>query len=605
MDASTGSSNSSASSASVSAVPVMSFPSERDWLDSSELLTRALTPFDSASSSGFSDEPMGDSYSSAPPSPPSELRAHTSTSRVFAWQEADDVAAAFAPTASCRSGQTAPARPAPATATRASTEPPIRSVSISTSGSASSASSTASSASPAPTPRAASLTSPAFSLQADSPRYVDTYLSLASTDMYCFFDDTTFRALYLQHIIHSAQPHPQTDSRARLLCISSVLAVGARMYGNDAYSASCAAVARHCAQSIRSELPQSAADVALAYRGLCVLSYYSAAMLDASEAEWLSVADQLLAVDGARSLIPAQLIHVLHQMPPAFVDALRLPADEVCAEVARRQTLLHSADLVKYRRCKRLLRQLNSVTVEDDEQNAAQDELSLQMHSAVTASIASCSTCKLASLHRAVWQAVADAERRPSLRFSVYDALTTALCCEAAALPTAHRYGVHAIQLGCYLLLGRRREAVQAARDTLSFYSGQLALLLPFALSFACGVAVLVDWDAGADVPAVVAGALQLLHTASVWWPAVRAAEAELLRRIHDKCRAEMRRASVRVEGQGSAAAGGKEESGESPRFDTTRLQTAMRMELALEALEMEWQSGAPTTPAGMQEVDR
>ena len=562
--------------------------------------------------SAVSDELFGGSYSTAPsPSasptspPPQQLQA-VGTPQLLAWPE--DTASSFA-TSSFFSLTSQPAS-APQLTSRpdrpVSRPHLIRSTTDSSSSFASnesthsSASSSATSPSTDPT---VALSAPALHLQPESPRYVDTYLSLASTDVYGFLDDAAFRSLYLEHVVHSAQPQWRGESRARLLCVSAALAVGARMYGNSAYSVQCAAVARYCARSIRNDRPVSIEDVALAYRGLLVLSYYYAALLDASEAEWLAIAESLLSVDTARSLIPASLIHVLHLMPPTFADALSLPADEVCEQVSSRQLLLYSADLVRYVRCRRTLRQLISVPDEDDELRVAEGEPMEEGQADITASLTSCTTQTLATLHRSVSVALSSVLRHPSLRFSVYDCLTTVLCCEAAALPTHHRSGVYGIKLACYLLLGRRREAVHAARDIVLFHTGpgrlptesgpDDGLMLPFAMPFVRSVVVLAEWDDSHDVPAIITSALRLLHGVSLLWPAARSVEAELLERIHDLCRAEMNRAGSQSEMEHSSATE-QSQSSRSVQSRTSRLQTAVRMELALEALEIEWERSTP-----------
>ena len=574
-----------------------------------------------SSTTASSDELMSESYGSSPsPSPPSPSSdQQTTTQQPSTWPHnaasSSFLASSFASLAAHSASAAVRSLPVVHVASHShavSTHVPqfIRSASGSSfSSTTSSDSPHSSSLASSPFHTTASLPAPAFHLQPDSPRYVDTYLSLVSTDVYSFFDDPSFHSLYRDHLIHISSPHPRTESRARLLCVSAVLAVGARMYGNTHYSDQCAAVARYCARSIRHERPASIDDTALAYRGVLVLSYLSAAMLDASEAEWLAIADWLLAVDGARSLIPASLIHVLQQMPPTYLDALTLPASEVCEHVVRRQTLLYSADAVRYRRCKHALRQSISVAEDDEELSTGQAELLEAAEGSatdITASVASCSADKLACLHRSVCLALSSADRRPSLRFSVHDSLITALCCEAAALPTSQRSGAYSVKLACYLLLGNRREAVQAARDTVLFHIGpgrlpsqagpSYGLMLPFLLSFVRSIVVLVEWDDSHDVPSIIAAALRLLHGVSLLWPAARSVESELMERIHGKCRAEMSRASSQAEMERSdlllEQCDTQSSSGlHHSNSRTGALQTAIRMELALEALEIEWQS--------------
>ena len=450
---------------------------------------------------------------------------------------------------------------------------------------------------------------PAFHLQPHSARYVDTYLGLVSTDLYSFFDDHSFRTLYLEHIIHIADPQPRAGSRARLLCVASVLAIGARIAGNTTYAAQCCAVARYCARSIRTERPSSMEDIALAYRGLLALSYFHAAMLDPSEAEWLAIADSLVAIDGARPFIPAGMIHLLHQMPPSFTDALSLPSDQLCEQVVAGQMHLYAADSIKYRRVKRLLRQLISTTDEqDDEMGEAVGELPVDEQADITASLTSCSASKLVALHRSVCLALSNVHRRPAISFSVYGYLISALCAEAAALPTNQRSGVYSVKLGCYLLLGRKREAVQAARDVLMFHVGpgrlpsesgaEQGLIVPFALSFVRSIVVLTEWDDSPDVPSLITAALRLFHANSQLWPAAQSVEAELIERLHRRRRVDMDQANVQSErveqaGSGSSGAGGgsaaESQSKSAQQSNTTRLQTAIRMELALDALKIEW----------------
>ena len=571
-----------------------------------ELSARQLLSPNSSSSSATasSDELMSESYGStpspSPPSPPPSDQQPTNRTPLFAaWQE--DTTAAFSTSSFFSlSSHSAPARQPLLSEVAQSLSVPeyIRSASEPslTFTSTASAQSVQSSPTSSPFDVSVSLPTPTFSLQADSPRYVDTYLSLVSTDVYSFFDDTFFRSLYFEHIIHEAEPQPRTESRVRLLCVSAVLAIGARMYGNTAYSAQCGAVARHCARALRNDLPSSTEDIALTYRGLLALSYFSAAMLDPTEAEWLSTADSLISAERAHALVPTPLIHALHLMPPTFVDALSLPADDMCEQVVRHQRLLYSSGLINYRRCKRTLRQLISVSDDDDELSSLHGQLSEEGPTDISASMTSCSTGRLASLHLSVCLALSVVHRCQSIRFSVYDSLVLVLCCEAAALPTNQRAGVYGIKLGCYLLLGQRRNAVQAARDILAFHTGpgrlstvsgaDEGLMLPFAMSFVRSIVVLVEWDDGShEVPSLVSSALRLFHGVTMLWPAARAVEAELIDRIHRRCREEMNRAPSQVH---------MERSSSASHPDTGRLQTAIQMELALEALEIEWQKREP-----------
>ena len=436
---------------------------------------------------------------------------------------------------------------------------------------------------------------PAFCLQSASSLYIDTYLSLVNGGLYKYLDDASFRASYFEH--HIAHTAPSPPGSAWLLCVSAVMAVGARMHGNVRYSDDCASVARYCARSIRSTPPSRMEDCALAYRALLVLSYYSAAVLCRAEVEWLTVAESFLSMDGVRTLIPASVIH-LHHLQPSYADVLDPPSDTVCEQVVKQQTDMYGADRAKYLKCKRLLRQQSSVAEEDDE---LLDGEQLDEQVDISADLASCSKrCQpdaIEQLNRSLWCALSTVHRRTSLCFSVYDCLITLLCAEAAVLSPPQRCTIYGMKLACYLLLGRKRQAVHAARDLVqlivSMRQANVTCLPPFALGFVRSLAVLNQWDDSYDAPCLIPAGLRVLHTVAPLWPAAQCVEAQLVQRLRDASRLEMADAtnsmsdfSSRQQQRGPIK---PEAHNGYYQLNAARLQRAMNKEMALQALTSEW----------------
>ena len=437
---------------------------------------------------------------------------------------------------------------------------------------------------------------PNFTLQSASSLYIDTYLSLVNGGLYKYLDDGAFRASYFEHhIAHSASVPPGS---AWLLCVSAVMAVGARMHGNVHYSDDCAAVARQCARSIRCAPPTSMDDCALAYRALLVLSYYSAAILCRAEVEWLTVADSLLSIDGARSLIPASVIH-LHHLQPSYADVLDQPSDSVCQQLVKHQMDMFGPDRAKYLKCKRLLRQQSSVADEDDELiDGEQLDEQVDISADLASSSRRCQSETIEQLNRSLFSALSTVHRRPSLCFSVYDCLITLLCAEAAVLAPPQRCTIYGMKLACYLLLGRRRQAVHAARDLVQLIVGMrqanTTCLTPFALGFVRGIAVLVMWDDSYDAPCLIPNALRVLHAVSPLWPAARCVEEQLVQMLRDTSRSQMAEATNNLSDINSR----QQRSVLKPdghngyyQLGAARLQRAMNKEMALQALTTEWDS--------------
>ena len=440
-------------------------------------------------------------------------------------------------------------------------------------------------------------TVPCFSLQSASSLYIDTYLSLVNGGLYSYLDDASFRSCYFEHhIAHSASSPPGS---AWLLCVSAVMAIGARMHGNVRYSDECATVARHCARSIRAVPPTSMEDCALAYRALLVLSYYSAAVLCRAEVEWLTVAESLLSIDGARSLIPASVIH-LHHLQPSFADVLDQPSDSVTDQVVKQQMDMYGPDKAKYLKCKRLLRQQSSVADEDDELlDGEQLDEQVDISADLANSSRRCQPEMIDQLNRSLYSALSTVHRRPSLCFSVYDCLITLLCAEAAVQPPPHRCTIYGMKLACYLLLGKRRQAVQAARDLIqlivSMRQANVTCLPPFALAFIRSIAVLSAWDESYDAPCLIPAALRVLHAVAPLWPATQHVETQLLQRLRDTSRSQMADATSSLTDLNSRQ---QQRGGLIPdthngyyKLSAGRLQRAMNKEMALQALTTEWDS--------------
>ena len=436
---------------------------------------------------------------------------------------------------------------------------------------------------------------PAFCLQSGSSLYIDTYLSLVNAGLYKYLDDTQFRSSYFEHhIAHSSLTPPGS---AWLLCVSAVMAIGARMHGNVRYSDDCAAVARHCARLIRSTPPSTMEDCALAYRALLVLSYYSAAMLCRAEVEWLAVAESLLFIDGARALIPASVIH-LHHLQPSFADVLDQPSDAVCDQVVKQQMDLYAADRAKYLKCKRLLRQQSSVAEGDEELvDGEQQDEQIDISADLASSSRRCQPETIEQLNRSLYAALSTVHRRPSLCFSVFDCLITLLCAEAAVLQPPQRCTIYGMKLNCYVLLGCRKQAVRAARDlvqlVVNMRQANSTCLPPFALTFIRSIAILNLWDDSYDTPCLISSALRIVHAVAPLWPATQRVEAQLLQRLRDASRLEMADATSGM----SEVSSSRQQHGASKsdthhgyyQYSAARLQRAMNKEMALQALTAEW----------------
>ena len=458
--------------------------------------------------------------------------------------------------------------------------------------------SSASSTSTAHSSGASSLTDsgvvPVFSLQHSSSLYIDTYLSLVNGGLYKYLDDAAFRSSYFEH--HIAHSAPSPPGSAWLLCVSAVMAVGARMHGSVRYAEECAVVARHCARSIRANPPAAMEDCALAYRALLVLSYYSAAVLCRAEGEGLTVAESLLTIDGARSLIPASIIH-LHHLQPSFADVLDPPSDAVCDAVVKQQMDMYGADKAKYLKCKRLLRAQSSVAEEDDEllDGEALDE-QVDISADLASSSKRCQPESIEQLNCSLYLALSTVHRRPSLCFSVYDCLITLLCAEAAVLAPPQRCTVYGMKLACYLLLGKRTQAVHAARDLIQLVVGMrqanTTCLAPFALAFVRSTAILSMWDETYGAPCLIPSALCVLHAVAPLWPALHHVEAQLLQRLRDTSRLQMQDATASMADINSRQQRGTFEPATHHslyQLSAARLQRAMNKEMAIQALTSEW----------------
>ena len=183
--------------------------------------------------------------------------------------------------------------------------------------------------SPPPSPSSSPHSSPLPAFQLPPPAltqsYLSTYFSLLNRGLYFFLDEAAFYAAFdAVHVQHSSPPCPIWQ-----LCLSAVLAVGARMCGATDYSDYAAARARRLSERFHHPcdncdcraLPSS--DLALAYRSSLLLSYYQAAM-DQSPADVLAVAAHLYALPGVAPAIPHAVRMLADLMPnvPAAYTAM-------------------------------------------------------------------------------------------------------------------------------------------------------------------------------------------------------------------------------------------------------------------------------------------
>ena len=183
---------------------------------------------------------------------------------------------------------------------------------------------------------------PSLSLHTSAPLYLSTYFTLLNRGLYFFLDEPSFYAEL--HTSDSADPSP-----VWLLCLSSVLAIGARMCGDTAYAdyaydkARAAAVVFRHAQvtSVEDGVCECAGEpvhrLALVYRACLVLSYYACAMDEGSD-EWLDLAAHLFTIDGVEAAVPCavrMLAALMPNVPAALGHLIEPPADSSAREPQR------------------------------------------------------------------------------------------------------------------------------------------------------------------------------------------------------------------------------------------------------------------------------
>ena len=110
---------------------------------------------------------------------------------------------------------------------------------------------------------------------------------------------------------------------------------------------------------------------------------------------------------------------------------------------------------------------------------------------------------------------------------SLWSFLSLLLKAEASELPVHQRVGVLGRQAMVYAILGRKRQAVRAARGAVRLMVAAhradpaACRLPPFAPSFTRAVAVLGEWDQAESSGELVKGGLQVLHTIGRLWPSM------------------------------------------------------------------------------------
>ena len=374
--------------------------------------------------------------------------------------------------------------------------------------------------SPPPSPHSSPL--PAFHLPAPvlTQSYLSTYFSLLNRGLYFFLDEVAFYAHFdAVHTQHSCAPCP-----VWLLCLSAVLAVGARMCGAVEYSDYAAAHARRLSERFHHSgdgcdcpaLP--VCDLALAYRSSLLLSYYHAAM-DQSPRRRLSHRRPPLLPPSVAPAIPHAVRMLADLMPnvPAAYTAMTAqqpsggvgqvagcscrssvsspssssgsscscccasisPAASACfpaagaaegedvAALLRQQAAVFPLDRWKYYKVKRSLAAALHLPASDDEL-AVGVELDSSLDVAVDLDPKLLRT-ELAAINFHITALLADKQvggQAPGeVAFSVYNFLALLLKAEANGGLTGHqRVGVFGRQAVCYQLLGRREAAVRCAR---------------------------------------------------------------------------------------------------------------------------------------------
>jgi hypothetical protein len=318
------------------------------------------------------------------------------------------------------------------------------------------------------------------------------------------------------------------------LYVAAVLATGARMNGDVDYADYAAHIAKRVALYFINE-SHNASFVydwpverrVIAYRGLLVLSYYVSAMNESAIA-YSFAAQRIISDKQAADLIP-QYVGRIAELMPRFTDAfqnvstspkLSQPPPEHLNEL----TLSHR----KYLKLKRTLCPYLFIGEGDHELTLGKEfDDSTDITDLLDTSRI---RCDLAAVNYYLTYSMSTGWDQP-LSFDVYKALCILIKAEVV-IKGFERVTVYGRKATLYQLIGNNQLAVHSARQTVACVvclDSPSSVYPPFSLNFIRAVAILVEWDEGAEAAMLIKGGLHVLRKIAALWAGADAALQRLL----------------------------------------------------------------------------
>ena len=424
-----------------------------------------------------------------------------------------------------------------------------------------------------------------FRLLSSSSTYIATYFTYVSAGVYHHLSEQEFYSQYEAVHVQRSQAMELTW----LLCLASVMAIGARMNGDVEYSEYSARQAQRAAAACRAKEEEELAGLgaerlALSYRSLLVLSYYTSAMKEPCD-ELLDTARRLLRMEGVLRLVPPSVVRLSGLQPgfiasfdrvssgsassaaPAASDSSRapipassplsprhVPYGQLHPSALAHQAAAYPMDHKRYLKIKRILSSQLSLSADDSELRQDEEwDASLDVTSTLSAKK---EAEEILGISLSISEAVQRRHLCQPLPFSLYHALAVLLKAEASVLTLPERGGVFGMKAACYQLLGNTALAVRAARDTVELItqlrSSVPTSLPPFCLSFVRCLAVIGRYDQSEGCAEVICAAMRVLHGVGPLWPVVRDVASELQTALESWTDSEVREMDAELEDSSS-----------------------------------------------------
>ena len=397
----------------------------------------------------------------------------------------------------------------------------------------------------------------------EMPQYFMSYFRLVNDGLFPFLDESQFHADYGNIVVDrilSPDPH-------WAVAFHAVMAIGARMHGDIAYAAHCTAVALRAVKGLNGAMQQQPPSrLALTYRALLALTYYSACVQDQDETEaegvehLLSSAQRLLAVRDVAQRLPADVLRLATSVPE-FADAFSLSPLPLCS-VDNQLRYQQRAFPLDRRRFLRLRRRLATAPVDRIHHSSATSRVHAHSNESNTAH-ATLSHVEaadgggmgevgesadsidaldadpmmdvhldgervLGDLHRLNVQLAGDTFMRSPrpVEWSIYQALIVLMRAEKSdSVRDLQRVIVYGRLAQCYLLLGQLPSAVLAARQTLrgvESYDGPLTKYPPYSVLLIRALVIVRELDMAPDAAQLIGSGLAVLRKLADLWPALK-----------------------------------------------------------------------------------